>query len=127
VPGARSSVAVGALSAIPISVLLRHFDSLAGRVVAVWGPPEDGLLEGLGYFGAETRVHPSRETGAQIMLELSPHEIVRGADALILAEDYQEPDLGWLLRAMRTPVIYDGQGLWAGKELRRLGFTYFGR
>ncbi len=58
-----------------------------------------------------------------------PYETAEGADALILATEWNEfkqLDFEKVQQLMRTPVLVDGRNLWDSKFLRGLGFTYFG-
>ena len=56
------------------------------------------------------------------------YEVAEGADALLLATEWNEfkqLDFGMIREVMRTPVIMDSRNLWDGEQLRALGFTYF--
>jgi len=58
-----------------------------------------------------------------------PYEAATGADALILATEWNEfkqLDFEKLRGLMRTPVLVDGRNQWDGRRLREAGFTYMG-
>ena len=59
----------------------------------------------------------------------NPYEVAEGADALVLATDWNEfkqLDFERIHELMRTPIIMDGRNLWDPERLCELGFTYFG-
>lgn len=58
-----------------------------------------------------------------------PYSAAEGADALVLATEWNEfkqLDFKKIRKILRTPVLVDGRNLWDSKYLRSLGFTYFG-
>ncbi|MDK2981432.1 MAG: UDPglucose 6-dehydrogenase [Chloroflexota bacterium] len=58
-----------------------------------------------------------------------PYETAEGADALVLATEWNEfkqLDFEKIYKLMQTPVLVDGRNLWDSQYLRGLGFTYFG-
>jgi UDPglucose 6-dehydrogenase len=64
-----------------------------------------------------------------VKLCVDSYEVAEGADALVLATDWNEfklLDFERIYEVMRTPVILDGRNLWEPERLRDLGFTYFG-
>jgi len=59
----------------------------------------------------------------------NPYQVAEGADALVLATEWNEfkyLDFARLRQAMRRPVLVDGRNLWDPDRLRALGFTYLG-
>jgi len=65
----------------------------------------------------------------EITLCKDPYETATGADALILATEWNEfKQLNFkkIYKLMRTPVLVDGRNQWDSKRLREIGFTYFG-
>ena len=65
----------------------------------------------------------------EITLCKDPYETAKGADALILATEWNEfkqLDFKKLFKLMHTPVLVDGRNQWDSKILRKIGFTYFG-
>jgi UDPglucose 6-dehydrogenase len=58
-----------------------------------------------------------------------PYQAAEGADALVLATEWNEfkqLDFERIYKLLRTPVLVDGRNLWDSESLRSLGFTYFG-
>jgi UDPglucose 6-dehydrogenase len=59
----------------------------------------------------------------------NPYQVAEGADALLLATEWNEfkhLDLERICRVMRQRIVMDGRNLWDPAHLRALGFTYFG-
>ena len=59
----------------------------------------------------------------------NPYDVARGADALLLATEWNEfkvLDFDRVQSSMRGKVILDGRNIWDGKELQKMGFIYFG-
>jgi len=64
-----------------------------------------------------------------ISLFTDPYQMAEGADALVLATEWNEfkqLDFERIRKLMRTPVLVDGRNQWDSKRLREMGFTYFG-
>jgi len=62
-------------------------------------------------------------------LRQNPYEVAEGADALLLATEWNEfKSLNFveIKVNMRGNIIFDGRNLWDGQALHNLGFTYFG-
>ncbi len=127
----------------------RHFGSLAGKTLAVWGlafkPKTDDMreapaitvIEGLLASGARVRVHDPVAAevargifaGRGVELVAEPYQAAEGADALLLVTEWNEfrqPDLARLKRIMRAPVLLDGRNVWDAAKMRAAGFTYYG-
>ena len=65
----------------------------------------------------------------RVILCSDPYAVAEGADALILATDWNEfkqINFDQIHTAMRQPIIMDGRNLWDPETLRDKGFTYFG-
>lgn len=65
----------------------------------------------------------------RVILCENPYQVAEGADALVLATEWNEfkqLDFERIYKAMNRPVIMDGRNLWNPEYLRSLGFTYFG-
>lgn len=129
--------------------IARHFESTAGKTVAVWGlsfKPNTSdireasslvLIEDLLRAGATVKVHdPVAIPEARKALPAHPNlafagshlEAVRDADALVLVTEwdlYKQPDLENLSRLMKNPLIFDGRNQYSPSEMRRHGFTYY--
>ncbi|MEA3327908.1 MAG: UDP-glucose/GDP-mannose dehydrogenase family protein [Chloroflexota bacterium] len=71
----------------------------------------------------------SKDEIPALHLRQNPYEVAKGADALLLATEWNEfKSLNFVeIKAnMRGNVIFDGRNLWDGQALHNLGFTYFG-
>ncbi len=120
--------------------------SLCGARVAVWGlsfkPQTDDmrespalvLIEALLADGATVCVHDPvaieearRRIGAAVEYAETSYDAVRGADALVIATDwneYRHPDFNRIRDLMKRPVVIDGRNLYEPKRMQTLGFTY---
>ncbi|MCL4562833.1 MAG: UDP-glucose/GDP-mannose dehydrogenase family protein [Chloroflexi bacterium] len=127
--------------------LRRALGSLNEKVIGVLGlsfkPNTDDIREApalevihlLENEGAIVRAYDPQAMGAaaRMMKRLdlceNPYEVARGADALVLATEWNEfkqLDFARLHELMRTPVLVDGRNQWDPDKLRSMGFTYFG-
>ena len=121
--------------------------SLADKVIAVLGlsfkPNTDDMREAPGTEiihllqneGATVKAYDPQamENAAKelpaITLCSDPYEAAKGADALVLATEWNEfkqLDFHKIKKLLRTPVLVDGRNLWDSDYLRGLGFNYFG-
>lgn len=121
--------------------------SLADKVIAILGlsfkPNTDDMREAPGTEiihlleneGATVRAYDPQamENAAKelpnITLCEDPYQAAEGADALILATEWNEfkqLDFKKVYELLRTPVLVDGRNLWDSEALREIGFTYFG-
>ena len=127
---------------------VKHFGSLAGKTIGVWGlafkPKTDDMreapaltvIEGLVGHGARVKAHDpvamevaSRLFGDRVTLAPEPYAAAEGADALCLVTEWNEfrqPDLARLKDLMRTHVLLDGRNVWDAAKVRAAGFTYYG-
>jgi UDPglucose 6-dehydrogenase len=56
------------------------------------------------------------------------YEAVEGADALVLAtewNEFREPDFEKMRSLMKAPVVFDGRNIYSPEQMRALGFSYF--
>jgi UDPglucose 6-dehydrogenase len=128
--------------------IVAHLGSLAGKVVAVWGlafkPRTDDMREapavtvvlGLLAGGAAVRVYDPKAMeaarpvlGDRVTYCAKSYEAVEGADALVLAtewNEFREPDFPRIKSLMRRPAVFDGRNVWSPSTLRELGFHYEG-
>jgi UDPglucose 6-dehydrogenase len=63
-----------------------------------------------------------------VQLCKTPYEVANGADALLLATEWNEfkqLDFSRIRELMRSPVLMDSRNLWDPEQVRALGFTYF--
>ena len=57
------------------------------------------------------------------------YDALLGADALVLVTEwtpFRSPDYGVMKKNMQRPIIFVGRNLYDPRELRSLGFEYFG-
>jgi UDPglucose 6-dehydrogenase len=126
----------------------KHFGSLSGKRVAVWGlafkPKTDDMREApaltlvqlLAGAGAEVTAHDPVAAevarpllGGHVKLAAEPYEAAAGADALFLVTEWNEfrtPDFERLARVMRGRALFDGRNVWDAARARAAGFSYFG-
>ena len=119
---------------------------LKGKKIAMWGlafkPDTDDIREAPALYiieellaaGAEiTAFDPEAMTnvkellGDKINFSLSRDEATIGADALVVATEWQifrTPNFNKLATQMNQKVIFDGRNLYDLKEMRELGFYY---
>jgi len=126
----------------------RHFGSLAGKVVAVWGlafkprtddmreAPAITIIEKLIEAGATVQAYdPEASTlaraifGHRVTYARRSYDALVGADALALVTEwpeFREPDFGKMRKLMRSPVIFDGRNIYQREQMKADGFTYYG-
>jgi UDPglucose 6-dehydrogenase len=127
----------------------KHFGSLAGKTIGVWGlafkpktddmreAPAITLVEGLLGNGAKVKAHDPVAAevagklfeGRGVELTAEPYAAAAGVDALLLVTEWNEfrnPDLARLKATMRQPVLLDGRNVWDAAKARAAGFTYYG-
>ncbi|HEY4214938.1 MAG TPA: UDP-glucose/GDP-mannose dehydrogenase family protein [Steroidobacteraceae bacterium] len=124
-------------------------DSLAGREFALWGlafkpntddmreAPSRTIIELLLKAGARVRAYDPVATAearrifgerAEVVLCKNAYEAADGADALLIATEWQEfrsPDFERLGQILKSPVIFDGRNLYDPGMVGRFGFTYY--
>jgi UDPglucose 6-dehydrogenase len=131
-----------------LSRALKHFGSLEGRHFGVWGlafkpktddmreAPSVELIEGLLSKGARVSAHDpaahetaARLFGSRITYAPTPYAALDGVEALFLVTEWNEfrhPDFERIRASMKTPVIFDGRNVFNPRQMRELGFTYYG-
>jgi UDPglucose 6-dehydrogenase len=70
-----------------------------------------------------------RVLGAGVTLCPRSYDAVDGADALVVAtewNEFREPDFPRIKSLMRTPAIFDGRNIYNPALLREMGFHYEG-
>ena len=125
-----------------------HLGGLKGKVVAVWGlafkPRTDDLreapalavIEELLARGAAVRAYDPkavsaarRVLGDRVTFCQRSYEAVEGADALVVAtewNEFREPDFARVKALMRQPAVFDGRNIYNPQVLREMGFHYQG-
>ena len=71
----------------------------------------------------------ARQVLTKTRLVKTPYEVAAGADALVLATEWNEfkqLDFERVAQLMRGKLILDGRNQWDADRLRALGFTYYG-
>ena len=71
----------------------------------------------------------SKKEIPQLQLRKNPYDVAEGADALILATEWNEfksLDFERIKANMKGNVILDGRNIWDGQELHEMGFSYYG-
>lgn len=129
-----------------IGPMKKHFGSLKGKVIAMWGlsfkPHTDDIREAPALYnmeellkdGAVVRAHDpeamenvKRIMGERITYHVTPYEAATGADAIFVATEWPEfrtPDFVRLSAVMKSKTIFDGRNLYDLKDMKELGFTY---
>jgi UDPglucose 6-dehydrogenase len=127
-----------------------HFKGdLKGRTFALWGlafkpntddmreAPSRTIMEKLWAAGAKVRAYdPVASEEAQRIYGgrkefvscASAYEAVEGADALVIATEWQEfrsPDFDRLKAGLKHAAIFDGRNLYDPHLLKRFGFSYY--
>jgi len=125
-----------------------HLGTLKGKVIAVWGlafkprtddmreAPAAAVIDGLLEAGASVRAYDPkaidvarRVYGDRIHFCKRSYEAVEGADALVVAtewNEFREPDFGRVKSLMRQPAVFDGRNIYNPQVLREMGFHYEG-
>jgi UDPglucose 6-dehydrogenase len=126
----------------------KHFGSLKGRTVAVWGlafkprtddmreAPSIVLIERLLALGVKVQAFDpaampvaKRIFGSRIAYAPKGYAALTGADALVLMtewNEFREPDFVKMKKQMKTPVVFDGRNIYSRDVMRANGFTYYG-
>jgi UDPglucose 6-dehydrogenase len=130
-----------------ISKLEGHFGALKQRTIAVWGlsfkPRTDDMREAPAIslinrlLRARARVQaydPQAEPvarrifGKTITLADTSYGALKGADALVIAtewNEFREPDFARMRTLMKSPVIFDGRNIYSPEQMKAQGFTYY--
>jgi UDPglucose 6-dehydrogenase len=125
----------------------RHFGSLKGTRVAIWGlafkprtddmreAPAIALIEALLVSGAAVQAFDpeaakvaKRVFRNRISIVSSGYEALRGADCLAIVTEWNEfrrPDFARMRTLMRTPVVFDGRNIFTPEQMSQHGFTYY--
>jgi UDPglucose 6-dehydrogenase len=129
-----------------LAKLRRHFGTLKGKRIAVWGlafkpktddmreAPAVPLITALLKEGATIQAYDPEAMkvargifGTKITYADNSYAALTGADALAIVtewNEFREPDYARMKKLMRTPVIFDGRNIYNPETLRGQGFTY---
>jgi len=127
----------------------RHFGSLSGKRIALWGlafkantddlreAPSLSLIDDLTREGASVQAydpaarHEARklfEKNGNVTIVDSAIDALEGADALAIVTEWQEfrsPDFAAIRQKLKTPAIFDGRNLYDPAAVRAQGIEYF--
>ncbi len=125
----------------------KHFGSLKGRQLAVWGlafkpktddmreAPAIAIINGLLARGAKVSAFDPEAMkvargifGSRITYAAGAYDALKGADGLVVVTEWNEfrrPDFAKMKRLMRTPAVFDGRNIYNPESMRALGFSYF--
>ena len=128
--------------------ILSHFNnSLAGKTIAVWGlafkprtddirdAPALALIDKLIQHKAKVRAfdpeamnNVRKIMGSKIEYGQSAYETLSGADALVVATEWNEfrsPAWDRVKSSLTAPVLFDGRNIYRPEHVREQGFTYY--
>jgi UDPglucose 6-dehydrogenase len=130
-----------------VAKLERHFGSLRGKTIAVWGlafkPRTDDMREApviplitrllaakakVRAFDPQAKLVAQRIFGKKILLADKNYDALKGADALVIAtewNEFREPDFVRMRKLLKTPVIFDGRNIYTPEQMKAQGFTYY--
>ncbi len=125
----------------------RHFTSLSGRTIALWGlafkprtddmreAPAISIVERLLAKGAKVKAYDPAASlvakgifNSRIALCEKSYDALVGADALAIVtewNEFREPDFEKMRSLLKAPVVFDGRNIYSPEHMRALGFTYF--
>jgi UDPglucose 6-dehydrogenase len=127
-----------------------HFEGVtSGRHVTIWGlafkggtddlreSPSIPLIHALVKGGSQVTVYDPKASkksayvalGDQVAVSDNQYASIRGADALVVATDWDEfrqADFSKVASQMHSPVIFDGRNVYNPMQMKELGFIYHG-
>ncbi len=129
-----------------IAKLRRHFKSLKGRTIAIWGlafkPKTDDMREAPAIVivralleeGAKVQAYDPEAVriargifGSKVTYATRSYDALKGADALVIVtewHEFREPDFDRMRKLMRSPIIFDGRNVYNPQQMKAHGFTY---
>lgn len=130
-----------------VSKIKQHFDdNLQGKLFAVWGlafkPNTDDIREApaleiinslleagakVSAFDPEAMNNVKAVLGNKIQYAETQYDALEGADALIIATEWNEfrtPDFDKMLTTLKEPVVFDGRNLFEVQQMFEKGFHY---
>ncbi len=132
-----------------IDKLLKHFNNdIKGKTFAIWGlsfkPLTDDIREApaltiikeLLARGASVHAHdPIAMDNVKEVLQNGvsyfdkSYDALKDADALLIITEWNEfrnPDFDKMINTLNNPLIFDGRNIFDPKEMKELGFVYYG-
>ena len=125
----------------------KHFGSLDGRTIAVWGlafkprtddmreAPAIVLIERLLSAGAKVQAFDPvampaarRLFGSGVTFAPRSYAALADADALAVVtewNEFREPDFAKMRKLMKSPIVFDGRNIYSRELMRANGFTYY--
>ncbi len=134
---------------VMVNKIKRHFDNnLRGKTIALWGlsfkPNTDDVREApaltiiealqkegvaIRAFDPEAMAEMKKKTGRGVKYCQSNYEALKGANALLVATEWNEfrrPDFDRVKALLKEPVIFDGRNIYDPAIMAARGFTYYG-
>lgn len=127
-------------------IIQRLGTNLSARKIALWGlafkPNTDDVREAPAYkiidmlldagaaitcYDPEAMSNTRRIYGERITFASSMYECLSGADALVIATEWNEfrkPDFSRILSLLAQPLIYDGRNIYDPEQMKASGFEY---
>jgi UDPglucose 6-dehydrogenase len=130
-----------------VEKMTKHFGSLDGRTVAVWGlafkpktddmreAPAITMIERLLERGATVKAYDPEAMeiakgifGNRVTFAKRSYDALVGADALALVtewNEFREPDFAKMRKLMSSPVVFDGRNIYNAEQMKADGFLYY--
>jgi UDPglucose 6-dehydrogenase len=130
-----------------VSRMEKHFGSLNGRTIAVWGlafkprtddmreAPAIVIIERLLAAGAKVQAFDpvampaaKRMFGSGVTFAPRSYAALADADALAVVtewNEFREPDFAKMRKLMKSPIVFDGRNIYSRDLMRANGFTYY--
>jgi UDPglucose 6-dehydrogenase len=130
-----------------VEKMLKHFGTLHGRAVAVWGlsfkprtddmreAPSITIIEKLLEAGAVVTAYDPEATknarshfGSRIGYAKRSYDALAGAEALAVVtewSEFREPDFAKMRKLMSSPVVFDGRNIYNPDQMKADGFIYY--
>jgi UDPglucose 6-dehydrogenase len=130
-----------------VEKIQKHFGSLKGKTIAVWGlafkprtddmreAPAITIINSLLKAGAKVQAFDPEATetakkvlGNKITYVKKSYDALTGADGLALVtewNEFREPDYARMKKLMRQPIVFDGRNIYSPTQMKSQGFTYF--
>lgn len=130
-----------------VSKIKRYYNGdLTGKHFALWGlafkPNTDDVREApalemihallaegatVSAYDPEAMKNVKAMLGEKIIFADSPYDALQGADALVVATEWNEfrtPDFDRMIAALKDPVVFDGRNVFDVEQMAKKGFHY---